>query len=102
MANAPEPAAVFCARGLAPSEGHADNPLSPPLAPCKPSQKSFRLAIACQNRLSERTTVVKNNRTNEEDLREALKEKARIAKEEAAEQRVLEAEDEERRGLSGD
>lgn len=42
--------------------------------------------------------MVKNNRTNEEDLRDAVKENARLAKEEAAEQRVREAEEEERHG----
>ncbi|BDQ00480.1 hypothetical protein [Aquiluna sp. KACHI24] len=40
--------------------------------------------------------MVKNNRVNEEDLREAIKEKARLAKEEMAEARVREAEKEER------
>lgn len=41
--------------------------------------------------------MVKNNRTNEEDLREALGEKARLAKEQAAEDRVRQEEREERR-----
>lgn len=40
--------------------------------------------------------MVKNNRINEEDLREGLKEKARLAKEETAELKVREAEKEER------
>lgn len=42
--------------------------------------------------------MVKNNRTNEDDLREAVKENARIAKQEAAEQQVREAEEENREG----
>lgn len=42
--------------------------------------------------------MVKNNRTNEEDLREAVKENARIAKEETAQQQVREAEEEQREG----
>lgn len=41
--------------------------------------------------------MVKNNRTNEKDLREAVKENARIAKEEMSRQEVIEAEEEERR-----
>ena len=40
--------------------------------------------------------MVKNNRINEDDLREALKEKARLAKQETAEMKVREAEKEER------
>ena len=40
--------------------------------------------------------MVKNNRTNEQDLREAVKENARLAKEEVAKSRVLEHEEEER------
>lgn len=40
--------------------------------------------------------MVKNNRTNEDDLREAVKENARIAKEEMARQEVLESEEEAR------
>jgi hypothetical protein len=42
--------------------------------------------------------MVKNNRTNEDDLREAVKENARIAKEETARQEVLESEEEARHG----
>ena len=42
--------------------------------------------------------MVKNNRTNEEDLREAAKENARIAKQEMAERQVREAEEEQREG----
>jgi hypothetical protein len=42
--------------------------------------------------------MVKNNRTNEDDLREAVKENARIAKEEMARQEVLESEEEARHG----
>lgn len=42
--------------------------------------------------------MVKNNRTNEEDLREAVKENARLAKQEMAEQQVREDEEEEREG----
>lgn len=42
--------------------------------------------------------MVKNNRTNEDDLREAVKENARIAKQETAEQRVKETEEERRDG----
>lgn len=42
--------------------------------------------------------MVKNNRTNEEDLREAVKEKARIALEQTAQQRVRESEEEAREG----
>lgn len=42
--------------------------------------------------------MVKNNRTNEDDLREAVKENARIAKEETARHRVEEAEEEQREG----
>jgi hypothetical protein len=40
--------------------------------------------------------MVKNNRINEGDLREGLKEKARLAKEEMAEMKSREAEKEER------
>lgn len=40
--------------------------------------------------------MVKKNRTNEDDLREAVKENARIAKEEMARQEVLESEEEAR------
>ena len=43
--------------------------------------------------------MVKNNRTNEEDLREAVKEKARLAKEDTADFIVREAEAEERKGI---
>lgn len=42
--------------------------------------------------------MVKNNRTNEEDLREAVKENARIAKEQTAQQKVREGEEEESEG----
>lgn len=42
--------------------------------------------------------MVKNNRTNEEDLREAIKEKARITKEETARQEEIESEEESRHG----
>ncbi len=42
--------------------------------------------------------MVKNNRTNEDDLREAVKENARIAKEETARAEVKEAEEERRDG----
>jgi len=42
--------------------------------------------------------MVKNNRTNEDDLREAIKENARIAKEETAHQKVIESEEEARHG----
>lgn len=42
--------------------------------------------------------MIKNNRTNEEDLREAVKEKARIALEQTAQQRVRESEEEAREG----
>jgi len=42
--------------------------------------------------------MVKNNRTNEEDLREAVKENARVAKQEMADQKVREAEEEQREG----
>lgn len=41
--------------------------------------------------------MVKNNRTNEEDLREGLAEKARLAKEEAARDQVRQAERDEQR-----
>lgn len=44
--------------------------------------------------------MVKNNHTNEEDLREAVKENARIAKEQAAQQKVREAEEEQREGIN--
>ncbi len=44
--------------------------------------------------------MVKNNRTNEDDLRGGIKEKARLAKEETARERVLEAEHEERAGIA--
>lgn len=44
--------------------------------------------------------MVKNNRTKEEDLREAVKENARLAKEAAAKQQVREAEKEEREDIS--
>ncbi len=40
--------------------------------------------------------MVKNNRTNENDLREGLAEKARLAKEEMAQDAVLQQEREER------
>lgn len=43
--------------------------------------------------------MVKNNRTNEEDLREAVKEKARLAKEQEAQSQVREAEKEQREGI---
>lgn len=43
--------------------------------------------------------MVKNNRTNEDDLREAVKENARLAAQETAEAKVREAETEEREGL---
>ncbi len=42
--------------------------------------------------------MVKNNRTNEDDLREAVKENARLAQEEMAQQQVREAEEEQREG----
>ena len=42
--------------------------------------------------------TMKNNRTNEEDLREGLAEKARLAQEEMAQDKVREAEEEERHG----
>lgn len=42
--------------------------------------------------------MVKNNRTNEDDLREAVKENARLAQEETAQMKVREAEREEREG----
>ena len=42
--------------------------------------------------------MVKNNRTNEQDLREAVKENARLAKEELAKSRVKEHEEEVREG----
>ncbi len=42
--------------------------------------------------------MVKNNRTNENDLRDAIKEKARIAKEQTAQMKVRESEEEEREG----
>lgn len=42
--------------------------------------------------------MVKNNRTNEVDLREAVKENARVAKQEMADQKVREAEEEQREG----
>lgn len=41
--------------------------------------------------------MVKNNRTNEDDLREAVKENARLAKQETAEMKVRETEDEQRK-----
>lgn len=40
--------------------------------------------------------MVKNNRVNEEDLREGIKEKARLAAEQAAKEKVLESEKEQR------
>ena len=40
--------------------------------------------------------MTKNNRTNEPDLRDAIKEKAHLAKDEAAETKVREAEKEQR------
>ena len=40
--------------------------------------------------------MVKNNRTNEQDLREAVKENARLAKEEQARSKVRESEEEDR------
>jgi hypothetical protein len=43
-------------------------------------------------------TVVKNNRTNENDLRDAVKVKAQLAKQEAARSKVQEAEEEQREG----
>lgn len=43
--------------------------------------------------------MVKNNQINQEDLREAPKEKARLAKQETAEMKVRGAEKEERDGL---
>jgi hypothetical protein len=42
--------------------------------------------------------VVKTNRTNEDDLREAIKEKARLAKTETARMKVRESEEEQREG----
>ena len=42
--------------------------------------------------------MVKNNRTNENDLRDATKEKARLAKEQTAQQHVRESEKEQREG----
>ena len=42
--------------------------------------------------------MVKNNLTNEEDLREAVKENARVTKQEMADQKVREAEEEQREG----
>lgn len=42
--------------------------------------------------------MVKNNRTNEEDLREAVKENARLAAKETAEAKVRESEKEHREG----
>jgi hypothetical protein len=42
--------------------------------------------------------MVKNNRTNENDLRDAIKVKAQLAQAEAAQMRVREAEEEEREG----
>jgi hypothetical protein len=46
--------------------------------------------------------MVKNNRTNEDDLREAIKEKARLAQEETARMKVRESEDDERHGIKHD
>lgn len=43
--------------------------------------------------------MVKNNRTNENDLREGLAEKARLTAEEVAREQVEEREREERAGL---
>ena len=42
--------------------------------------------------------MVKNNRTNENDLRDAIKVKAQLAKEQAAQMTVREAEEEQREG----
>lgn len=42
--------------------------------------------------------MVKTNRTNENDLREAIKENARLAKEETAQMKVRESEEEQREG----
>ena len=44
-------------------------------------------------------TVVKNNRTNENDLREGLAEKARLTKEKVAREELEEKEREDRKGL---
>ncbi|MBK5238775.1 MAG: hypothetical protein JJE28_06665 [Actinomycetales bacterium] len=44
--------------------------------------------------------MVKNNRTNENDLRDAIKEKARLTKVETARMKVRESEEEEREGSS--
>jgi hypothetical protein len=46
--------------------------------------------------------MVKNNRTNEDDLREAIKEKARLAQEETARSKVRESENDERHGVNKD
>lgn len=46
--------------------------------------------------------MVKNNRTNEDDLREAIKEKARLAQEETARMKVRESENDERHGVKKD
>lgn len=43
--------------------------------------------------------MVKNNRTNEDDLREGLAEKARLTAEKVARERVEEQEREERAGI---
>lgn len=43
--------------------------------------------------------MTKNNRTNEDDLREGITEKARLAAQETAEAKVRESEKEEREGL---
>jgi len=42
--------------------------------------------------------MVKNNRTNENDLRDAIKVKAQLAKEQAAQMKVRESEKEQREG----
>ena len=42
--------------------------------------------------------MVKTNRTNENDLREAIKENARLTKEETAQMKVRESEEEQREG----
>ncbi len=43
--------------------------------------------------------MVKNNRTNEEDLREGLAEKARLTAQEVAREKLEEQEREDRKGL---
>lgn len=44
--------------------------------------------------------MAKNNRTNDDDLREGLAEKARLAAEEMAREQVLEREEEDREGTN--